>query len=30
MRRSFLVDHNKEVKRDWMYESSDESGEDLG
>ena len=30
MRRSFLVDNNKLVKRDWEYESSDDEGEDLG
>ena len=30
MRRSFLVDHNREAKRDWIYDSDDESGEDLG
>ena len=30
MRRSFLVDHNREARRDWIYDSSDESGEDLG
>ena len=30
MRRSFLVDQNKLVKRDWEYESDDDEGEDLG
>ena len=30
MRRNFMVDQNKLWKRDWIYESDDDEGEDLG
>lgn len=30
LRRSFLVDQNKILRREWQYESSDDEGEDLG
>lgn len=29
-RRTWLVDKNKLARRDWMYESSDDEGENLG
>ena len=30
IKRTYLTDANKMVKRDWMYESDDDEGEDLG
>ena len=30
MKRTFITDGNKMVKRDWIYESDDDFGEDLG
>ena len=30
MKRTFITDGNKLVKRDWEYESDDDFGEDLG
>ena len=30
MKRTFVTDGNKLVKRDWEYESDDDFGEDLG
>ena len=30
MKRTFIVDGNFMTKRDWLYESDDDMGEDLG
>ena len=30
MKRTFVTDGNKLIKRDWIYESDDDFGEDLG
>ena len=30
IKRTYLTDANKIIKRDWAYESDDDEGEDLG